>query len=455
MRHRSSDPSILAVHRFGLGARPGERRSIRSDPRGWLEAQLRSFTKPSKRLSQQPSHPELYREHLRQRTRGEDQGARRWARTVYVEERIARFVHAVTTDQPFRERWVRLFSNLLCVSARKRTITFAVGAHEREAIRPHAVGRYESLLLASTKHPAMLVYLDNQQSVGPGSALGSAKGKGLNENLAREILELHTVGVSGGYTQTDVTELAKMLTGWTVRPPKEGVGDSETTFLYAKRRHQPGSKTFMGTVYPESGQQEGERALKRLAHHPSTARHIAHKIAVHFVADDPPEPIVADLAQCFRDTEGNLQAVGDSLIHDDRVWEEAARNPKLRTPEEVAIAMMRASGWQDRRSKVPETLISMEKAIQQMGQLPLSPPSPAGWPDRQEDWAGPEQILRRVELAEKTGALFGPQIRSPKAYADDLLGDRLHPETRQAIARAPDRSTAVALLLASPEFQWR
>ena len=443
------------MHRFGLGARPGEQRSIRSDPRGWLEAQLRPSTKPSKRLSELPTHPELYREHLRQRTRGEDQAARRWSREVYGQERVARFVHAVTTDQPFRERWVRLFSNHFCVSARKRTITFAVGAHEREAIRAHAVGRFESLLLASTQHPAMLVYLDNQQSVGPESSLGRAKDKGLNENLAREVLELHTVGVDGGYSQADVTELAKMLTGWTVRPPKDQTASAETTFVYARRRHQPGPKTFMGKTYPETGQQEAERALHDLARHPSTARHIAHKIAVHFVADDPPEPIVADLARRFRDTEGDLQAVATSLIRDDRVWAEAARNPKLRTPEEVAIAMMRASGWQDRRAKVPETLISMEKAIQQMGQLPLSPPSPAGWPDRQEDWSGPEQVLRRVELAEKTGQLFGPQIRSPEAYANELLGDRLHPRTRQAIARAPDRGTAVALLLASPEFQWR
>lgn len=456
MRRTSTDPSTLAVHRFGLGARPGERADIQGDPRGWLLAQLRPTRRLPEHLADRPDHPELFVEHARQKAiEADGKAARRWARTVYVDDRLARFAHASTTTAPFRERWARFFSNHLCVSARKRLVTFLAGAHEREAIRPHVVGRYASLLLASTRHPAMLIYLDNRQSMGPDSAMGRAKGKGLNENLARELLELHTVGVDGGYTQQDVTELAKMLTGWTIRTPSKSVRRPQAAFVFTARRHQPGSKQLMGQTYAESGVTETERALKHLAAHPSTARHIAYKIAVHFVADDPPEPIVADLARRFRDTDGDLRAVGEHLIQDDRVWTEAARNPKLRTPEEVAIAMVRASGWQDRSAELPDQIRSMEKAIQTMGHLPLSPPSPAGWPDRQEDWSGPEQILRRIELAEKTGNGLGRQVRDPRGHADDILGDRLHPDTRKAIARAPDSGTAMALLLASPEFQWR
>jgi uncharacterized protein (DUF1800 family) len=455
MRRTSSELHSLAVHRFGLGARPGERRSIRNDPKGWLLAQLQASPPASKRLSGRPSHPELFIESVRLRSTGDKQAVRKWGKSVYLAERTARFVHAATTSHPFRERWIRFFGNHLCVSAKKKPIIHIVGAHEREAIRPHAVGPFSDLLLASTSHPAMLVYLDNQLSVGPDSSLGRSKQQGLNENLARELLELHTVGVDGGYSQRDVIELARMLTGWTVMRPREAAANLETTFTFTKRRHQPGAKTLMGQTYPDSGESEARAALRDLAVHPSTARHIAHKLAVHFVADDPPTPIVDDLARCFLDTQGDLQAMGVQLVQDDRVWAEAARNPKLRTPEEVAIAMVRATGWKDDRSKIPETIEQMERSIQGMGQLPLSPPSPAGWPDRQEAWSGPEQILRRVELAEKTGRRHRNQIRNPDALAKEILGEKLHPDTRRAISRAPDRETALALLLASPEFQWR
>ena len=455
MRRTSSELHSIAVNRFGLGARPGERRSIRRDPRGWLLDQLKPGRDDSKRLSSRPGHPELFIENVRQRSTRDKQAIRQWGKSVYLAERTARFVHAATTAHPFRDRWVRFFSNHLCVSAKKRPIIYIVGAYEREAIRPHAVGRFSEMLLASTSHPAMLVYLDNQLSVGPDSAMGRSKNQGLNENLAREILELHTVGVDGGYTQADVIELAEMLTGWTMLRPRDAQASQETVFVFAGRRHQPGDKTLMGRTYPGTGEGEARQALQQLAVHPSTARHIAHKLAVHFVADDPPETIVDDLARCFLDTGGDLQAVGAQLIQDDRVWAEAARNPKLRTPEEVAIAMVRATGWRDDRAEIPEAIQQMERAIQGMGQVPLSPPSPAGWPDRQEAWSGPEQILRRVELAEKTGRRHRKQIRNPEAHAREILGNRLHPDTRRAISRAPDPETGLALLLASPEFQWR
>jgi len=455
MPPRSAEPETLAIHRFGLGGRPGERRTAASDPRGWLKQQLSVPAPSSPRIEALPTHPELLLTQVQRSAASDAKAGRKWARQHLQVERLARFTHAATTDQPFRERWVRFWSNHLCVSARKRPITGLVGAHEREVIRAHDTGSFAALLLACTAHPAMLAYLDNQQSVGPDSPMGRSKQQGLNENLAREVLELHTLGVDGGYTQDDVIALAQMLTGWTLRRPASSFELRETAFIYAERRHQPGAKLLLGVAYPPTGQDEARDALRHLATHPATARHLAHKLAVHFVADDPPESIVGDLAGTFRDTEGDLKAIGEALVDHDGVWTTAARSPKLRTPEEVSIAMVRASGWTDDQDDVPEYIQQVARGVQQLGQPALEPPSPAGWPDQTEDWAAPEQILRRVELAEKMGRRLKADVASPERWAADLLGDRLHTDTRHAITRAPDLPTALALVLASPEFQWR
>jgi uncharacterized protein (DUF1800 family) len=455
MRRPDPDPTTLALHRFGLGARPGERPTVAADPRGWLRDQLDPHLRPPARLAELPSHAELFAESARRKAAGGAESVRQWGRSVYRNERAARFAVAASTPHPFRERWVRFWSNHLCVSAKKRPIVAVVGAHEREAIRPAVVGSFSDLLLASTRHPAMLMYLDNQLSVGPHSSLGESKEQGLNENLARELLELHTLGVEGGYSQDDVVALAKMLTGWTVWRGKATKAARETAFVFARRRHEPGEKVLLGQTCKEDGEAEAAAALRALARHPSTARHLSRKLVRHFVADDPPEPIVTDLARVFEETGGDLQAVGVQLIEDDRAWKAAARQPKLRTPEELAIAMVRASGWTDSGGPLPDAVLAMERAVQGMGQVPLSPPSPAGWPDRAEDWAGPEQVLRRIELAEEVGRSLRGEVRNPEAFADDLLGDRFHPDTRLAVARAPDRATSLALIFAAPEFQWR
>lgn len=455
MPDRAPDPATLAVHRFGLGARPGERPRAASDPRGWLEQQLRDPAPRSRRLTALPSHTAVLRQVQEQQQTGVEKAGRKWGRQHHRTERVARFAHAATTTAPFRERWVRFFGNHLCVSAKKRSITAIVGAHEREAIRAHDTGTFADLLLASTRHPAMLLYLDNQRSVGPDSPVGRSKQQGLNENLAREVLELHTLGVDGGYTQDDVVALAQMLTGWTIRRPWSAADPRDTAFVYDRRRHQPGPKLLLRTAYPETGEDEARDALRHLATHPATARHLARKLATHFVADNPPEPIVDALAAVFRDTGGDLLALGTHLVRSDAVWTAAARSRKLRTPEEVSIAMVRATGWTDDRAEVPDAIVKMERAAQALGQEPLAPPSPAGWPDQHDDWAAPEQVLRRVELAERVGRRLRGDVRDPEAWAVDLLGDRLHPDTRTAIARAPDRGTALALALAAPEFQWR
>ena len=368
---------------------------------------------------------------------------------------------AATTRRPFRERWARFFSNHLCVSATKKPILATVGAYEREAVRPHDTGRFGQLVRATTRHPAMLLYLDNQRSTGPDSPLGRRKGLGLNENLARELLELHTLGVDGGYGQHDVIALAQMLTGWTVRLPKDGEDDVlDDVFVFAPRRHQPGAKRLLDTAYPLAGVREAEAAIDVLAVHPSTARHLSTKLARHFVADAPPPEVVALLERAWLDTEGDLKAVGTALVTSDGVWDALARvGPrKLRTPEELIIAMARSAGVKASTGAEADWADRMVKACAWLGQPPLAPPSPQGWPDEAADWAAPEQVLRRVELAETVGRRLSREFlpsAEPVAWAREVLGPSLDADLQQRVARAPDRATAFALVLASPAFQWR
>ena len=199
----------------------------------------------------------------------------------------ARIEHARTTDAAFLERLVMFWSNHFCVNANKGAVLGMAGAFEREAIRPHVLGRFADMLLAVEQHPAMLIYLDNQASTGPNSQVGRNRGRGLNENLAREILELHTLGVDGGYTQADVTNLARVITGWTVGQPNQPNAE-HGRFHFAPARHEPGRHPVLGKRYGDAGVRAGEACLADLARHPSTARHIARKLAAHFVAETPP-----------------------------------------------------------------------------------------------------------------------------------------------------------------------
>ena len=244
-------------------------------------------------------------------------------REVFQDKSAARVSHAASTDAPFVERLVQFWSNHFCISASKGPgVRIMAGGFEREAIRPHVLGRFGDMLKAVEQHPAMLIYLDNAQSIGPNSQAGRNRGRGLNENLAREILELHTLGVDGGYTQADVTSLARIITGWTIvdqrfaaAQPKGRPAQNLTvgTFMFAQPRHEPGQQTVLGKVYADNGLATGEEALADLARHPATARHIARKLAQHFVSETPPPALVARLEKTFRDTDGNLGAVAKAL----------------------------------------------------------------------------------------------------------------------------------------------
>jgi uncharacterized protein (DUF1800 family) len=322
-------------------------------------------------------------------------------------------------------------------------INLFAGAYEREAIRPHVTGRFADMLIAVCSHPAMLLYLDNLFSIGPNSEIGVRGRRGLNENLAREVLELHTVGITAGYTQDDVRALAKMLTGWgLIRPGEGGVVGA---FTFRARAHEPGNQTLLGRQFPAGGYEQAEAALNFLATHPATARHVATKLARHFAGDDPPPALVDRLAKRFLDTGGDLGQVARALVEANEPWADVA--PKLRTPFELQVAAYRALGI----TPAPDRAVN---TMAQLGQPMFRAPSPAGWSDRAKDWAAPEALVKRVEwavaLAERARLTERPTVLLERA-----LGPAAGEATRLAVARAESAKDGLALLFASPDFQRR
>lgn len=365
------------------------------------------------------------------------------ARAFDVAERAARFRHAISTEVPFVERLVMFWSNHFCIARDKAPRVKALaGAFEREAIRPFVLGRFADMQWAVATHPAMLLYLDNVQSIGPNSVVGKRRGIGLNENLAREILELHTLGVDGGYTQADVTSLARILTGWAILVDvrrKPGFGGSRFFAI----RHEPGAHALMGQVFHQKGGDQAEAALRFVATHPATARHIATKLARAFVADDPPPSLVSRLDETFRRTDGDLAALAEALIDAPE-----SRGPfaKFRKPFEFLVAAGRSFGD-------VATMPQVDAALLAMGEPLWAPSSPAGHSDLAGVWTSPETLKVRMDVAQ---AIAGrSKIDDPLRFADAVFGPDLSAETRQAVARAESAAQALALLLMSPEFQRR
>jgi len=435
--------AVIAASRFGLGARPGDLHEIARDPRGWLSSQLEGDTEPTQGLGRSAERLRLFFEARRS---GGDPAVialyRKEYREGFTADIGARTRRAAATDQPFRERLVHFWTNHFTVSAMRPVVAGIAVPFEEEAVRPNVTGRFVDLLLAAVRHPAMLLYLDQAQSIGPSSRAGQRRNRGLNENLAREILELHTLGVDGGYAQADVRALAEMLTGWSIGNLRRGVIGE---FQYINLIHEPGAKTFLGRSYADEGEPEARSALELLARHPATARRIATKLARHFIADQPPDDSVERIARVFLDSDGDLKAVYRAVIAEERAW----RNPfvKVRTPSDFVIAALRATGVKPERGP----LLRAQAAL---GQPPLAAPSPAGWPDEAQTWATPEAMMRRLEFA----LAFAGRVRlsmEPGDLAEAVLGDALSDETGAAIRRAGSRTEALALLLAAPEFQRR
>ncbi|MGE0119858.1 MAG: DUF1800 family protein [Dongiaceae bacterium] len=437
--------AFVALNRFGLGAAFGELQRAGDDPDRWLRAQLAPRPEPPPELAgfaAGSDHARTIVNAVQDKSILKEK-FRKTARAVYLEEVGQRTLAAIRSRTPLIERLVHFWSNHFTVSiAGKPVLAMLVGAFEREAIRPHVTGRFADMLRAVVGHPAMLLYLDNATSVGPNSRGGRARDKGLNENLARELLELHTLGVDGGYTQADVQELAKILTGWSVgRPKSRDAGQ----FRFHDIIHEPGEKTLLGRRYREAGMAEGEAVLADLARHPSTARFIARKLARHFIADQPPPAAIDRLAEIFRDSDGDLLEVTHGLIARDEAWADPLA--KVKTPQELVIAALRLTTYDGDAEK-------LVGALALLGQTPFAAPSPAGWPDDAAGWISPESSLRRIEWSMALAQRL-PRDLSPSALAEATIAPVAARDTMLAIERASDVREAIALLFASPEFQRR
>jgi uncharacterized protein (DUF1800 family) len=439
--------AIIATTRFGFAAREGDLAAAGSDPRGWVLRQLRQ--RPAPLAGDLPQSSKMVAAMLQARQdkkAGDTQDSkaeRDELRATYLAEVGARLNAAIASDAPLQERLVQFWSNHFTVSAIRPVVRGFVGAFEREAIRPNVTGRFSDMLLAVARHPAMGFYLDNVQSIGPNSRFGQRRNKGLNENLGREILELHTLGVDGGYTQQDVEALARILTGWTIarlQDPNPG------TFRFVPAIHEPGAKVLLGKNYGEAGEEEGIAALRDLARHPATARHVATKLARHFIADEPPAAAVERIARVFRERDGDLRQVTEAVVAENAAWEQPFA--KLRTPTELVISACRASGL---RGVEAQPLVASLRVLDQPA---FVAPSPAGWPDTASAWISPESVLRRAEWCQSFAEKL-PDPPDPVEIAQATLGDALPDETAQAIRRAPSRRVGLALLLASPQFQRR
>jgi uncharacterized protein (DUF1800 family) len=353
---------------------------------------------------------------------------------------LAWATHCLLSDRSYQDRLTNFWLNHLTVSRRVRNAGLYLGPYLQDVVRANQFGRFEDMLLAMARHPAMLIYLSNQRSIGPNSDVGRRTGRGLNENLAREIMELHTVTPAAGYTQRDVTEFARVLTGWAVqRDPADG------GFKFRDATHDPGPKTVMGKTFPE-GEQGGVEALRFLARHPATHRNLATKLARHFVADDPPKAAVDALYAVLRDTQGDLGAASRALVRLPQAWSPPLS--KVRAPQDYVLAVGRALG-----AGAPQAE-DLQVAMQSLGQQQWNAPQPNGWADDASEWAVAEGLLHRIEWA---NLMAGRYARSADArtLAQSTLGPLASASTLQEAARAGSPQDALTLVLVSPEFQRR
>ncbi len=480
----STRQAASALNRFGLGARAGELQKLR-DPRDWLLGQLAAPPVRGAVFAGLPdSRDYLRREFAYNRERllerraqrngapGEDGGDavqkfKQNFRASFGEDLVAevgaRYRAATSSDAGFAERLVRFWSNHFAVSADKRQATLYAAPMEREAIRPHVFGRFEELLVAAETHPGMLRYLDNAQSVGeasPFAARGAQRSRGrngrpprklgLNENLAREILELHTLGVDGGYGQADVAELARAITGWGTPLARDFAAGQKVSdaFVFRAAAHEPGARTVLGKRYAEGGVEQGRAVLADLARHPATARHLSLKLARHFVADEPPAALVERMAAAYLRSGGELREVYRAMIESDLAWAPDAR--KFKTPDDFLVSALRAGGIDGGAD--PKGMVAL---LRQLGQPPFTPRSPAGFADRAADWTGPDALWKRVQAAEALARRLPQQRPDPAALAQAALGPALDADTAVALKRAESARDGAALLFASPAFQWR
>ena len=479
MSRSAKAEAALALHRFGMGPRPGSIAAIESDPRGALIAELEQPAIGEIAASALPSSAKAYRAvtdaNAKRQAKAivakKEQDAKRKqmaeaasmtegaapagdmaekmaveavpdpGRQIYLEEARLRIAAALGAETGFAERLVWFWSNHFCVSADK--IRSMSGAYEREAIRPHVLGRFTDLLLAAEGHPAMLFYLDQTISMGAGSVAGINRTRGLNENLAREALELHTLGVRSGYTQDDVIAFANVLTGWTLVPPADNP-EHGGEFTFNPRLHEPGAQKVLGKSYDDETVEQGRAVLRDLASHPATATHLATKLARSFIADTPPAPLVERMTKVFRDTEGDLRQVARTMVSSDEAWTEPAT--KLKRPCEWVVGMVRATGL----TQADPARFTDGQAL--LGEPLWRPSSPKGFPDDEASWI--DGMGRRLDVANNFAERVSGRV-DPQDVIETVLGSTVSAELMQAVNRAESRQQALVLLFMSTEFQRR
>ena len=461
-------PTSIALNRFCLGYRPGDEPG--RDPRGWLNEQIVRYNPAPPQLDARPFDSdsvvkvaaEFDRNRMAQREANKIGGGapakameiskefQRVQRQAYISDVTLRAEIAATSPHSFAERMVHFWSNHFSVAVGKANLPSVLGAFEFGAIRPNITNHFRDLLGAAVLHPAMLIYLDQQRSIGPDSDMATGRngnkrgGLGLNENLGREILELHTLGVNGGYTQTDVAEVARALTGWTVegfeiarsgQPMQNGAA-------FSYDMHEPGTRRIMGVDYRDTGLQQALDIFNDLATHPATAEFIATKLARHFGGDDPPPAMVKRLKRSFLDSDGHLPTIYAAIIESPEAWVE--KPLKFRQPFEWLIGAMRAAGAQ----LLPPRRIA--SALEQLAQPVWAATSPAGYDDRSASWLAPDALYRRATLIERFTKRGN--VDDVRALAQSMFPGALSETTQAAIKGAESNAMALSLLMVSPEM---
>jgi uncharacterized protein (DUF1800 family) len=485
MSNSAKAEAALALHRFGMGPRPGSIAAIGADPRGALIAELDRSSASLIAASGLPSSAKAFRAvndaNAKRQAKAviakKEQDAKRQqmaqapsmqtpsmteasaqeggemaqkvaaetvpdpGRPIYLEEAKIRTEAAFSAEIGFVERLVWFWSNHFCISADK--IRSMSGAYEREAIRPYVLGRFTDMLLAAEGHPAMLFYLDQTISMGANSIAGINRTRGLNENLAREILELHTLGVRSGYTQEDVIAFANVLTGWTLVPPADNP-EHGGEFTFNPRLHEPGAQKVLGKSYDDETAEQGRAILRDLAAHPATATHVAGKLARHFIADTPPPALVERMTKVFVETGGDLKQVARAMVLSDEAWTQPAS--KLKRPGEWVVGMVRATGI----TQADPKRFTDGQAL--LGEPLWRPPSPKGFPDDEGSWI--DGTGRRLDVANNFAERVVDRV-DPQDVIENVFGSQVTSEVMRAVGRAESRQQALALLFMSAEFQRR
>lgn len=453
--------ATIATQRFGLGARPNEIKTINGNAQQWLLTQLQisppvsfdySLPDANAILVAQSKYKKANNAFKKQQQntppasnqmatmQAQSKGPKNPSNAFYKQLTADTLQQAIASEHSFNWRCLDFFSNHFSVSAQGSLMRGLAATLQREAIAPHLFGRFEDLLLAVCKHPAMLIYLNNENSIGPSTRFAK-KNRGLNENLAREILELHTLGVNGGYQQQDVRELAKGITGWSVARPGK---DKQQGFIYRAKKHEPGARLLMGKSYPEQGLQQGELMLKAVANHPSTARFISTKIIQSFISDHADKVLVEHLTNEWLNSQGDLKMVFSALITHPLAWQ--PQQQKYKTPREFVISTYRALAIKSLPIK------QVQNALTTLGQQPFKAGSPAGYSDQQADWDGASALMARINWVSQLAGKKRLAKIDLQALIEHTFADSLTTHSEQMITRAESRQAALILLLLCPEF---